>query len=100
VLAKEGKLFLTTPKWRRDKKWDSIHVKEYKPNELIDLLKNYFKIIEIRYFWPEHWSKLYSTILGWHLIKYLSRYCYNPFLNMDKYNPEKYGQIFVYCNNL
>ena len=76
VLAKEGKLFLTTPKWRPDKKWDLIHEKEYQPNELIDLLKNYFKIIEIKYFWPVHWSKLYSTRLGWQVIKYLSRYCF------------------------
>jgi 2-polyprenyl-3-methyl-5-hydroxy-6-metoxy-1,4-benzoquinol methylase len=81
VLTNTGSLILTTPKWRPDRKWDSRHFKEYKPEELYDLLKPFFNNISTSFFWPLWWHKLYANWLGCHYVRNFSRYFYNPFLN-------------------
>ena len=97
VLKTGGKLILTTPKWRPDRKWDHRHVKEYKQEELKELLSDYFNQLTFSFFWPKWWSDKYSTRIGWHLIKYYTRLFYNPFKQESTKNADKYGQLKVIC---
>ena len=96
VLKSDGTLLLTTPKWRPDRMWDPVHFKEYKSDELKNILKKYFTELDIRYFWPVKWSSMYSTRVGWKLIKILARFIYNPFLATGN-REDDYGQILALC---
>lgn len=96
VLKPEGVLYVTTPKWRPDRKWDPRHFIEYKPEELLSLLHDQFSRVEMRYFWPMWWSNMYSTRIGWQLIKRFARYAYNPFL-AEGTDVEKFGQMLAIC---
>ena len=96
VLTPEGALLLTTPKWRPDRMWDTHHVKEYTPEDLHGLLQSYFSNISLSYFWPLRWSTLYSTKIGWRLIRLFARHAYNPFLR-EGLEVERYGQIMAIC---
>lgn len=96
VLAPEGTLLVTTPKWRPDRKWDSQHVREYKPEELAVCLKAYFLDVSMTFFWPLSWSSMYATKIGWRLIRLFARHVYNPFLQ-ESSEPERYGQIVAIC---
>jgi SAM-dependent methyltransferase len=98
VLTPDGALFLTTPKWRADRMWDKHHVKEYTPEDLRNLLLLYFSDVRLSFFWPMRWSKLYSTKVGWRLIRLFARYAYNPFLR-EGLEAEHYGQILALCRN-
>ena len=79
VVRAGGVLLVTTPKWRPDRVWDKRHVKEFLPEELEALLLNDFEQVELRFAWPEFWSNLYSTKIGWRLLKWLGRLGFNPF---------------------
>jgi len=96
VLDPSGYLFLTTPKWRPDRKWDIRHVKEFKPNELAECLAEHFSSVQLTFFWPSIWSSIYRTKIGWRLVRKLAQYLYNPFLGEGQ-NPQKYGQILAVC---
>ena len=96
VLKEEGALVLTTPKWRPDRKWDLRHEKEYRPEELLTLLKRYFGEVALRFYWPMRWSQFYATRLGWRLLKLAAIQLYNPFLRAGT-EPEKFGQILAVC---
>ena len=76
--------------------WDTGHVQEFKPEEMRLLLDPFFSQVTLKFFWPLFWSNLYATRYGWHLIRLLSRFCYNPFLREGD-SPEKYGQILAIC---
>lgn len=94
VLKPDGQFVLTTPMWRADRVWDRYHVKEYRPDEMNELLASFFDELSFRYFWPLAWSNRYSTKLGWRLLKWLGRLGFNPFLQCaDK--PEGFGQMLV-----
>ena len=98
ILKPAGTLLITTPKWRQDRMWDEVHFKEYTSLELENMLLPSFNNIKINYFWPLFWSNLYSTRIGWKLLKSLTRYFYNPFLRHGL-NESKYGQILALCSN-
>lgn len=98
VLRPGGYLALTTPKWRPDRKWDERHVKEYRPEELRELLGRYFARVEMRYFWPARWSAFYSTKLGWRLTKLTAIAIGNPFLGNSAGTPESFGQMLAICH--
>ncbi len=96
VLRPDGALLLTTPKWRPDRKWDPRHVKEYTPDELAESLRPYFSRVTMSYFWPIRWSRMYSTRIGWRVIRLFARHAYNPFLE-EGLDPDCYGQILAVC---
>jgi len=96
VLHPSGYLFLTTPKWRPDRRWDVRHVKEFKPNELAQCLMEHFSSVQLTFFWPSIWSRIYRTRIGWRLVRKLAQYLYNPFLSEGQ-DPRKYGQILAVC---
>jgi SAM-dependent methyltransferase len=100
VLQPWGSLILSTPKWRPDRVWDRRHVREYRPEELRTCLKTYFNRVEMTYFWPIIWSNVYSTKLGWRLVKHISRYYFNPFMRESAVNPDNYGQIMAICRRI
>ena len=100
VLGPRGTLLLTTPKWTAHRKWDSNHVKEYRPRELRDLLQRHFSRIRMRFYWPLTWSRLYATRLGWRLIKLMSIHLYDPFRGRISSQPAPYGQILAICRKL
>ena len=95
VLREGGTLLLTTPKWIPPRRWDSSHVKEYRPRELRDLLEKNFADVKLRFYWPLTWSHLYATRLGWRLIKLMSIHLYNPFQGRISSQPDPYGQILA-----
>lgn len=96
VLAPNGTVLVTTPKWRPDRQWDPQHVREYKPEELSTCLKAYFSDVNMTFFWPLNWSSMYATKIGWRLIRIFSRHFYNPFLQ-EGCEANRYGQIVAVC---
>jgi 2-polyprenyl-3-methyl-5-hydroxy-6-metoxy-1,4-benzoquinol methylase len=97
LLRDDGSFILTTPKWRPDRKWDLRHEKEYRPEELQTLLTKFFGEVELKYFWPARWSRIYSTRLGWRLLKLLALLFFNPFLGTSTSGPEQFGQLLATC---
>lgn len=98
VLKPDGTLLVTTPKWRPDRKWDPLHVREYRPEELSVCLKAHFSDVSMAFFWPLNWSSMYATRVGWRLIRTFARYLYNPFFQ-EGHEPERYGQIIAICQH-
>lgn len=98
VLRVTGSLVMTTPRWRRDRKWDERHEKEYRPAELRDLLGQYFEHVELRFFWPIKLSRFYATKVGWRVLKLLAIALGNPFIRSGT-DPEKFGQILAVCRS-
>jgi 2-polyprenyl-3-methyl-5-hydroxy-6-metoxy-1,4-benzoquinol methylase len=96
VLAPGGTMVLTTPKSRPDRVWDPRHVKEYRPDELAELLARDFADVEMSFFWPLWWSNVYRTKIGWRLVKSFARHVTNPFLR-EGTDPASFGQILAVC---
>jgi SAM-dependent methyltransferase len=96
VLRPDGRLVLTTPVWRPDRKWDERHIQEFRPAELLDLARPHFGRIEAFYFWPLRWSRLYSTRIGWRALKVWASHFANPFLRGGP-EPEGFGQQMLVC---
>lgn len=96
VLALDGRLIVTTPRWRPDRMWDPNHVKEFRPEELREFLERRFREVALSYFWPMWWSRMYATRYGWHLIKKFARFLYNPFSREGR-APDRFGQILAEC---
>ena len=97
VLKATGALVLTTPQWRPDRKWDTRHVQEFRPEELRQLLTGHFREVEMFYYWPMFWSRIYSTRMGWRLLKLLAIDIWNPFLGRSNTKPQKFGQMLAVC---
>lgn len=98
VLTPNGSLLLTTPKWRSDRMWDRLHVKEYRPEEVEECLRRFFSTVHLTYFWPLAWFNRTATKLGRKLVKIFSRHFYNPFLQ-ESDDPQNYGQILAMCED-
>ena len=98
VLQPEGVLIVTTPKWRPDRVWDVYHVHEYTRSEIDECLNKFFGRVDISFFWPLFWSKIYSTKIGWRALRIYARYFPNPFLKVGS-GEERYGQILASCRN-
>jgi len=96
ILAPDGTLVVTTPKWRPDRIWDRFHYKEYKPEELAVCLQSYFSQVTMTFFWPMAWYRIYSTRIGWRLMRIFCRYLANPFLREGS-TPEAHHQILAVC---
>lgn len=99
VLEPGGALVLTTPQWKSDGPWDSRHEKEYRAEELRALLVGHFPRVELHYFWPRTWSRVYETRAGWRMLKLMAIQLYNPFLGSSDRAPERYGQLLAVCRN-
>ena len=97
VLGPDGGLVLTTPQWKADGKWDERHEREYRAEELRALLEAHFTKVELRFFWPAAWSRVYATRIGWRLVKLLAIQVHNPFLRMSDRDAPAYGQLLAIC---
>lgn len=97
VLNHSGRLVVTTPKFRPDRKWDERHEKEFTLEELKDLLSTEFSKVTMSCFWPLWWSNFYRTRIGWRICKVLGRCGWNPFLTESASHPERYGQLKAVC---
>lgn len=98
VLTGSGRLLVTTPQWRSDRVWDPRHVTEYRPAELVDLLKVHFQSVRMRYFWPRKWCDVYRSRLGWRALKYAGRLGFNPFTRSSD-SPDGYCQMLAICSD-
>jgi SAM-dependent methyltransferase len=96
VLAPNGRLLVTTPKWRPNRNIDPHHVREYRPEDLERCLAAHFSKVSLTFFWPIRWWAAYRTRVGWHLIKTFARHLYNPFL-AESTKPDEFGQILAVC---
>lgn len=96
VLRADGAFVLTTPQWRSDRKWDLRHEREYPAEEIRALLTQFFDEVTLRFFWPKFWSSVYSTRLGWRLLKLCAIQGFNPFLRIGS-EPERFGQMLAIC---
>jgi 2-polyprenyl-3-methyl-5-hydroxy-6-metoxy-1,4-benzoquinol methylase len=99
VLRPGGTLLLTTPKWRPDRKWDERHVKEFTADELRVIASKYFARVRLVCFWPAWCSRLYSTAIGWRLLKLAGIAGLNPFLRHSDTKVEGYGQLLAVCSS-
>ena len=97
VLNDRGRLILTTPKFRPDRKWDERHEKEFTSEELHSLLSGVFSDVTITYFWPLKWSNFYRNRFGWRICKAIGRMGWNPFLAESVDRPESFGQLKAIC---
>ena len=98
VLKPKGVLIVTTPKWRPDRVWDMCHVHEYTTSEIDHCLGRFFESVDISFFWPLFWSKVYSTKIGWRALRMYARYFSNPFLKVGSHEA-RFGQILAVCRN-
>jgi 2-polyprenyl-3-methyl-5-hydroxy-6-metoxy-1,4-benzoquinol methylase len=96
VLKPAGSLLVTTPKARPNQMWDERHVREYLPEQLVDLLSSAFSDTTLSYFWPIWWCRFYESRMGWRSTKLLSKYLYNPF-NREGGDPAHFGQCLAVC---
>ena len=80
VLAMEGQLLVTTPKWRPGAMWDAEnHVREFRPEELASLLGEFFCDVRLWFFISSRWWEVRRR-LGKMFMRLWSKHVYNPFL--------------------
>ena len=98
MLAPDGRLLLTTPRWRPGKMWDETnHVREYRPKELADQLQDFFKDVSLSFFIPTGWWQVRRR-LGKGFIRTWSRRLYNPFLR-EGGDPDGFCHILAVCGH-
>ena len=79
VLSTNGRLLVTTPKWRPGRMWDAEnHVREYRPEELASLLESFFYDVRLSFFISRRWWEARRR-LGKMFVRAWSRTLYNPF---------------------
>jgi SAM-dependent methyltransferase len=79
VLAKNGRLLVTTPKWRPGRMWDAEHhLREYRPEELASLLEGFFGDVRLSFFISKRWWEVRRR-LGKGFTRAWSKRLYNPF---------------------
>ncbi len=97
VLKPDGVLILTTPRRQEDRPVNACHVTEFKPEELTVLLRQFFAEVQLAFYWPIFWTRIYNTRLGWRVLKILSIQLCNPFLNKQGTSAEKFTEILAVC---
>ena len=98
VLTDDGTLLVSTPNWNPQRKWDKLHVKEFKPDELEALLKRHFSHVYITACWPMRWFWRWTGGGAWRrAIDVMARLGYNPFLTVTKRPTPAYGQLLAVC---
>jgi len=97
VLKPSGVFILTTPRRQPDRPVDVYHVTEFRPEELTAMLRGFFEDVQLTFYWPLFWIKIYRTKLGWRLLKLLSIQLYNPFLGTQGTSPENFTEIMAVC---
>ena len=97
VIKPDGALILTTPRRQEGRPVDAYHVTEFTPDELAALLREFFVDVQLTFYWPIFWTRVYGTRVGWRLLKLLSIQLYNPFLNKAGTSAEKFTQILAVC---
>ncbi|UCC47433.1 MAG: class I SAM-dependent methyltransferase [Gemmatimonadota bacterium] len=96
VLVADGRSLVTTPKWLPGRMWDpEHHWKEYKPEELVELLERYFASVTLSFFISAAWWKVRRR-LGKGFMRSFARHLYNPFIR-ENAEPEKSCHILAVC---
>ncbi|WP_052128459.1 class I SAM-dependent methyltransferase [Neosynechococcus sphagnicola] len=98
ILQPGGVLLISTPNRQPDRQWDPLHIREYNPDELTDLLRPYFSRIKMRGCWAMGWMR--SWLAGGRtrqVIDSLCRLGYNPFLQMTDTPSPNEGQLMAWC---
>ena len=99
VLNPAGVVILTTPRRLPDRPVDVYHVTEFRPDELTALLRGFFDDVQLAFYWPIFWTRIYGTRLGWRFLKLLAIQLHNPFLERQGTSPEKFTQILAVFRN-
>jgi 2-polyprenyl-3-methyl-5-hydroxy-6-metoxy-1,4-benzoquinol methylase len=96
VLAKNGRLLVTTPKWRPGPMWDAEHhVREYRPEELASLLEGFFDHVRLSFFISKRWWEVRRT-LGKGFMRAWSKFLYNPF-GAEGSDPSRFCHMLAVC---
>lgn len=96
VLTADGCSLVTTPKWRAGKMWDpEHHWKEYKPEELAQLLEQHYARVTLSFFLSAAWWQVRRR-LGKASMRSFSRHLYNPFVR-EGAEPGKFNHILAVC---
>lgn len=105
VLKKEGKLVLTTPYRLTETPQDHNHVKEYFPDEINKMLKEYFPNVEIKLTHHMFWRALYTYPVSlykrrplgkWFVNTIVLLFGWNPFM-IDHGEPGKFDVFTTIC---
>jgi len=96
IAAVDGVAFVTTPQWSADRPIGADHVTEYTPDEFTALMGKGFESVELAFSWPDRWSSLYRTRVGWRLLRLAGRLGFNPFVT-ESLKPEGFGQMLAIC---
>ena len=97
VLEPDGRLLVTTPKWRPDRMWDpENHVREYKAAELAAELDPFFRSVELVFFVSGFWLAVRKRI-GTVFTRFVARHLFNPFLRTGR-RPDGFAHILAICD--
>lgn len=96
VLTGDGRSLMTTPRWRPDRMWDPVHhVKEYKAEELLELLAPFFEKVTLSFFISSVWWEVRRR-LGKGFMRSFARAVHNPFLR-EGADPDKFVHMLAVC---
>lgn len=98
VASPDSVTYVTTPQWRLDRVWDSRHVKEYRAEEFVALMRTGFRRVDMVYAWPRAISDLYRTRVGWRLLRFAGRCGVNPFVR-EGTTPAGFCQMMAVCRD-
>lgn len=97
ICADGGAVIVTTPRGRPERRPDPEHVQEFTPIELEELLTSVFRDVDIKYFWPVSWIRIYGSPWGWRALKLLGLAGFNPFSGISIGPAHRYDQLFAVC---
>lgn len=99
VITERGTLVLSTPNWQPDRRWDTSHVIEYRPDELEAVLNGFFGQVTLYGCWPMWCFNLWARGSRWRLLlRYLARLGVNPFRLSSREISLAYGQLIAVCS--
>jgi SAM-dependent methyltransferase len=99
VTTEQGTLILSTPNWQPDRRWDTSHIIEYRPDELEALLSRFFGQVTLYGCWPMWCFNLWARGPIWRLLlRYLARLGFNPFALSTREVSLGYGQLIAVCS--
>ena len=99
VLTPNGALILSTPNWQPDRRWDTSHVREYRPEELQLMLAGSFEEVTLYACWPMSCFRLWARGLVWRqLLRCLARLGINPLAISAERVSLEYGQLIAVCS--
>lgn len=99
VLTPNGALILSTPNWQPHRRWDTSHVREFRPEELHRMLAGFFEEVTLYGCWPMLCFRLWARGVVWRqLLRCLARLGINPFAISAERVSLEYGQLIAVCS--